>query len=328
MLRIASSLLLAFALASAAAAQPTTIELIGFAGGPNWPLWVADEKGFFTKEGLNVRFTPTPSSAFLVRGVMEGKFDIALAAIDNVIAYQEGEGEAALASAPDMFAFLGNLRGALRLVALPEIKSIADLRGKSVAVDARTTGFAFVLMKMLEVGGLTSSDYELQPVGGTTARVTALFDRTTAASLINSPLEADLLANGYSDLGSATKLIGAYQGTVGVARRSWAGAHRQMLVDFIRAYVQATDWLHDPANRDEALRIYARVTKSALETAQKAYELLLTTEDGIEAHGKIDLAGVRTVLKLRSEYGQPHRVLDDPEKYVDESYYRDAAAGR
>jgi ABC-type nitrate/sulfonate/bicarbonate transport system substrate-binding protein len=324
MKRFAAILVLFVALGGPAIGQERELRVIGFAGGPNWPLWVADEKGYFAAEGLRVQFTPTPSSTFLVQGLMDGKFDIALAAIDNVIAYQEGEGEAKLATPPDMFAFLGNLRGALRLVALPEIHSIGALRGKSIAVDARTTGFAFVLMKMLEVGGLQSSDYTLDSVGGTMERVKALGERTTAASLINSPLEAGLLAKGYADLGSATSLIGPYQGTVGVARRSWAAAHGADLVHFIRAYVRATDWLRDPAHHDEALTVFERVTKVSPEAAETAYRLLLTTDDGIQPHGKIDMVGIDTVLKLRSEYGQPHRTLKDAGKYVDERFYREA----
>jgi ABC-type nitrate/sulfonate/bicarbonate transport system substrate-binding protein len=324
MKRIAAILALFMATEGHAIADERLLHLVGFAGGPNWPLWVADEKGYFSGEGLRVEFTATPSSAFLVSGLMDGKFDIALAAIDNVIAYQEGQGEAQLGTQPDMFAFLGNLRGSLRLIALPEIHSIAALRGKSIAVDARTTGFAFVLMKMLEAGGLGQSDYQLDPVGSTVARVKALFDRTTSASLINSPLEAGLLEKGYSDLGSATTLIGPYQGTVGVARRSWAAAHRQDLVRFIRAYVRATDWLRDPAHHDEALKIFERVAKATPESAETAYRLLLTTDDGIQPHGSIDMAGIDTVLKLRTQYGQPHRDLNDAAKYVDQTFYREA----
>jgi ABC-type nitrate/sulfonate/bicarbonate transport system substrate-binding protein len=324
MKRIAAMLALLVAVSGHAIAEDRVLHLVGFAGGPNWPLWVADEKGYFAGEGLRVEFTATPSSGFLVSGLMDGKFDIALAAIDNVIAYQEGQGEAGVGAEPDMFAFVGNLRGSLRLVALPEIHSIAALRGKSIAVDARTTGFAFVLMKMLEAGGLAQSDYRLDPVGGTVARVNALSERATSASLINSPLEAGLLDKGYSDLGSATSLIGPYQGTVGVARRSWAAAHRQELVRFIRAYVRATDWLRDPAHHDEALKIFERTAKATPSSAETAYRLLLTTDDGIQPHGSIDMAGIDTVLRLRTEYGQPHRTLNDAAKYVDMSFYREA----
>ena len=324
MKRIAALFVLVFALQHQANSEERVLQVIGFAGGPNWPLWVADEKGYFAAEGLRVQFTATPTSTFLMEGLMGGKFDIALAAIDNLVAYQEGQGEVQLAGQPDMFAFVGNLRGALHLIALPEIHSITELRGKSIAVDARTTGFAFVLMKMLEKGGLRESDYTLEPVGGTVARVKALADRTTSASLINSPLEAGLVAKGYSDLGSATSLIGPYEGTVGIAKRSWAATHRPELVGFIRAYVRATDWLRDPAHHDDALKTFEAVTKASPEAAEAAYRLLLTGDDGIQVRGKIDMPGVDTVLRLRSEYGQPHRTLNDPAKYVDETFYREA----
>jgi len=38
------------------------VNLIVFPGGFNWPVWVAQEKGFFAKNGLEVKVTPTPSS--------------------------------------------------------------------------------------------------------------------------------------------------------------------------------------------------------------------------------------------------------------------------
>src|SRR6478609_9065104 len=139
MSRILVVLALLCGLHTSATAQEQVLQVIGFPGGPNWPLWVAQEKGFFSQQGLRVEFTPTPSSTFLVRGLMDDKFNIGLAAIDNVIAYQEGQGEAKVDTTPDMFAFLGNLRGSLRLIAIPEIHSILGLRGKAIAVDAKTT---------------------------------------------------------------------------------------------------------------------------------------------------------------------------------------------
>ena len=42
----------------------------------------------------------------------------------------------------------------LSLIAAPEIKTVADLAGKTIALDALTTGFAFVLFDMLDAAGL------------------------------------------------------------------------------------------------------------------------------------------------------------------------------
>src|SRR6266704_4512291 len=143
-----------------------TVNVIVFPGGFNWPIWVAQEKGLFAKNGLNVKLPPTPSSVFQLTNLIEGKFDIAMTAIDNLIAYREGQGEAKV-DGPDLIAFMGGDNGFLRLVAVPEVKTFNDLKGKTVSVDARTTGYAFVLFEMLERGGLMlDRDYTVERAGG------------------------------------------------------------------------------------------------------------------------------------------------------------------
>src|SRR2546423_6814177 len=87
---------IALLIASCAVAQPAppkTVELIVFPGGFNWPVWIAQEKGLLAKNGIEVRLTPTVSSVFQLTNLIEGKFDIAMTAIDNLIAYREGQGE-------------------------------------------------------------------------------------------------------------------------------------------------------------------------------------------------------------------------------------------
>src|SRR5467141_4828049 len=84
-------------------AATKTVNVIVFPGGFNWPIWVAQEKGLFSKNGLDVKVTPTPSSVFQLTNLIEGKFDIAMTAIDNLIAYREGQGEAKV-DGPDLIA--------------------------------------------------------------------------------------------------------------------------------------------------------------------------------------------------------------------------------
>src|SRR5262249_9641714 len=77
----------------ACAQAPARLEVIVFAGGFNWPIWVAQDKGYFRDNGVEVNLTPTPGSVFQMVNLIDGKFDIAMTAIDNLIAYREGEGE-------------------------------------------------------------------------------------------------------------------------------------------------------------------------------------------------------------------------------------------
>src|SRR5213083_2649755 len=90
-----------------AAAADTPLRVILFPGAQNLPMWVAEERGFFGAERLAVKLTPTPGSVFVVKSLLQGEQDIALAAFDNVVAYQEGAGEVALTEPPDFFVFAG-----------------------------------------------------------------------------------------------------------------------------------------------------------------------------------------------------------------------------
>jgi ABC-type nitrate/sulfonate/bicarbonate transport system substrate-binding protein len=301
------------------------VEVIVFPGGFNWPLWVAQEKGFFADNSIEVKITPTPGSIFQMQNLAAGKFDIAFSNYDNVVAYMEDQGEAPLPQPPDFFTFMGGQYGALRLVASPEIKSIADLKGKSLAVDAATTGYAFVMKKMLQKGGLGEADYTLDRVGGTGQRAEALMQNKTAATILSSPLEILPESRGYTRLANATEAIGPYQAVSGVSRRSWAKEHRAELVGFIKGYVHALDWLSNPANRAEAVAIYRKQIPQATEaSASKAWEVLTQSGEGFQKRAKLDPAGMETVLRLRSEFGRPQKTLTDPQRYVDESYYLEA----
>jgi ABC-type nitrate/sulfonate/bicarbonate transport system substrate-binding protein len=312
---------------AALAAQP--LEVIVFPGGFNWPLWVGNEKGFFAANGVELRITPTPGSVFQMQNLAAGKFDIAISLIDNLVAYMEGQGEAPLPEPPDFFAFMGGQYGAVRLVVQPDIKSIAELRGKSLAVDAATTGYSFVLKKILQQGGLAESDYEIERLGATAVRAEALMQGKTAGTILTSPLEIVPESRGYRRLANAVDVVGPYQAVLGMARRSWAKANEAALVGYIRGYVQSLDWLADPANRAEAVAIYRKNLPQASEaSASKAWEALLAGPEGFQKKGKLDIAGIATVLKLRSEFGRPRKTLTHPSKYVDESYYLKATTSR
>ena len=117
--------LIALLVASCAIAQPAPpqpVELIVFPGGFNWPVWVAQEKGLFAKNGIEVRLTPTVSSVFQLANLIGGKYDIAMTAIDNLIAYREGQGEEPVLGR-DLQAVMGGDTGFLRLVTVPEVST-------------------------------------------------------------------------------------------------------------------------------------------------------------------------------------------------------------
>lgn len=303
------------------------LEVVVFPGGFNWPIWVAQEKGFFRENGVEVNVTPTPGSVFQLVGLIDGKFDIAMTAIDNLIAYREGQGEDPKLG-PDLVAVMGADQGFLKLVTVPEVKSIADLRGKTVSVDARTTGYAFVLFEILEQNGLREPDYKVERAGGVLQRFQALMEKKHDGTLLLSPFEVQAEARGFNTLASASKVLGPYQGLVAGVRQSWAEKNREALIGYIRGYVRGVEWLYDPNNKAEALALFRKnLPNMPAEGVEVTYRLLLDPQTGFQRRGEINLEGVSRVLALRTKWAEPRKQLGPPSKYYDPTYY-DAALRR
>ena len=312
---------LIFVAGTAIAHAQTPLRVISFPGGANLPLWVAEKTGLFEREHLAVKLSPAPNSVVLIQSLVNDEQDIALAAFDNVVAYQEGQGEVALTGTPDFFAFMGISHGTVRLDVGTGIRTYDDLRGTTLAVDAVATGYSLVLQKLLQLGGLREGDYHLEPVGGTAKRAQALMDNRFSGTILTTPLEIAPESRGYRRLANAVDVLGPYQTIVGMARRSWATGHRDTLVAYVRAVCAAIDWLYDPKNLTGAVAIYVQYSPGVnAEDAQRHVEALLGTREGFMRSGALDTEGLRTVLRLRSEFGQPRKALTDPARYIDTSY--------
>lgn len=314
-----------FAMTPVRAQEPAAVTVNVFPGGFNWPSFVAQEKGFWERHGIRVTLQATPNSVAQMTGLAEGRFDIAMTAVDNIVAYVEGQGEAPIGPQPEFFAFLGSDNGFLNLVVSPDIRTFADLKGKSLSVDARTTGYAFVLLEMLRRNGLSEGDYHMERVGGMTQRWEALRQGKQFGTLLSAPFNILAREQRFRQLARASQTLGPYQGNVAAARRSWATGNRSKVIAFIRGYVQAVDWLYDPTNRDEAIRILLQnLPGMSPQLAEQTYAELLDSREGFFRKGQMSLDGLRTVLALRSRYAEPKKDLADPMKYYDPSYSEEA----
>ena len=208
-----------------------------------------------------------------------------MTAFDNVVAYSEGQGEAAVTTTPDLMVFMGGDNGFLSLVALPEIKTFQDLKGKTVSVNALTTGYAFVLFDLLKRNGFTSADYKAEKAGGVIGRWDALKERKHAGTMLITPFDIIAKANGFNALQYAIDVYGHYQGLVGATRRSWAAANPKKLDAYIRGYLAGLEWLYEPKNKDQAIAVLRKnLPQMSQELAAQSYAVLLRGE-GLRAQG-------------------------------------------
>lgn len=316
-----------FAIAGAgSAAAQQTIEVVLFAGASAMPVYVAQDKGFFAREGLKVNVTPTPNSGYQMSNLIAGKYHIAGTAIDNLIAYMEGQGTAKIEGKPDLVTIMGLSSTELALMAQPEIKSISELKGREFALDSPSTGFAFVLRHMLEKNGLAPTDYKFVRFGGTRERLAALRDKKAAAALLTEPFTTQAKRQGFSFLGEGVATVGPYQANVQIANRAWAKANDKAVVGYIRAMLSAIDWIYDPANKDEAVKILAGRAKIPEAAAAPSVAGLTSGQAAIDRKGAINAEGVRNVIALREKYGDPKKKMRPISAYYDPAWYEKALA--
>ena len=305
----------------------TTIRVIEFPSTGVLPHHVAIERGYFEAEELNVEITPTPNSVFQITNLIDGNFEIAGTAIDNVVAYQEGQGVAELSRDPDLFAFMGAGQVNLGLVVQANVTGYSDLKGTTLAVDALSTGFAFMLREMLEINGVGHDEYELIPVGATKARLEVLVAGDHAGALLNPPFTQFGEAAGLRVIDYSQDALQPCQIGVMAACRSWAKANPKALQGFIRAELRAIDWIIDPANAEVATDTLQRHMQGMDRAgAEAAMKIVLDPDLGPAGSDAINDTGVATILALRSKYGEPQKNLNDPGRYIDMSYYNTATA--
>ena len=84
------------------------------------------------------------------------------------------------------------------------------------------------------------------------------------------------------------------------------------------------EWLYDANNKNEAIAILRKyLPQMSPELAAQSYAVLAGPK-GFARKAELDIDGVRRVLELRSEYGQPKKALSDPTRYYDPKYYQAA----
>lgn len=106
---------------------------------------IANQLGFFTANGLNVTYRQIPNSPAGFASLLSGEYDIITATIDNAVNFRFNSQKA--------LTVLGQLDQGpdLVLASVPSVSTVAELRGKTIMVDNPTSGYAFLLRKILSL---------------------------------------------------------------------------------------------------------------------------------------------------------------------------------
>jgi ABC-type nitrate/sulfonate/bicarbonate transport system substrate-binding protein len=301
---------------------PQKIRVLTLLGRP-LQVTVAEGRGIFARNGVAAETENSPNSDALRSSLAAGKGDLAYLAVDNAVAMVELAHE-------DVSIVMGGEGSQNELIAQPDIKSAKDLRGKTLIVDAPNTAYALQMKKILLLSGLQAErDYEIKAFGATPQRLIAMREhKEYAGSMLGPPTSIVAQREGFVSLASVQDLIGPYQAAGYFAERKWAHEHRDALIRYLAAIVEAQRWLMAPANKQMAIELMVKESHLATDVAAETYESYMARPGGYQKDANLDLKGFNNVLKLRAEIeGQWEGHPPPSSKYYDPSYY-DAALQR
>jgi ABC-type nitrate/sulfonate/bicarbonate transport system substrate-binding protein len=283
------------------------------------PVVIAESRGILTKYGIEVEFLVRASSESLRNDLASGNGDVAFLAVDNDVAMVDSAGV-------DVVIVMGAESSENEIIAQPGTKSIADLRGHTLLVDATNTAYALELKKVLQMNGMQpGKEYQLKPVGSTPFRLQAMREHPEyIAAVMNPPFSILARQGGMVSLGSMRSLLGADLDRGTFALRAWARSNSDLLERYLAAYVEGQRWLMSNSNRQQVVELVMKESNLTEPIASDWYDAMVTN-GGYAKDAAFDVEGFKKTLQLRAEIeAGGNGAVPSADKYYDLSYYRAA----
>jgi NitT/TauT family transport system substrate-binding protein len=294
LIAIAVAILLLFA--PAAGATETVIAGGVSSGSTNlWPIHIGIRKGLFQAAGINVDLVFAQSNASVIQQLAANSINVSVGSglVDPIRAVEKG--------APVALIRIETQKPPYALLAKPAVKSIADLRGKTVSVGGPKDITRIFFERMLVLNAVPPADVDLIFAGATSARMAALQSGAADAALLTTPYNFHAEAAGYRNLGVTAALVDMPFSGVSI-NRNWASRNMKTAQAYLAVYSKAILWLQDPANRREAIDIMLAVSSLKPEDVAKSYDFLLGGHF-FETTGTISRAKLAKVLEALQELG-------------------------
>ena len=197
-------------------------------------------------------------------GLLEGRYQVVHATPDNFVAWRDRTG------AP-IVAWVGGSSGPIALVGRRGISSVAELAGRSIAVDAPTSGFVSILRRILRTAGVDPASVHLDPLGATHLRAAALREGRTDASMLTLPWSAAAASEGLPILADSRTAAPRLQGSCGGSLEPWLEANPSEADGYLRAIVAALTWLASlPESRNGPQRLLQPATGSSRSSRRRS----------------------------------------------------------
>lgn len=285
----------------------------------SWPLYVAEHKKFFEKNGIQVEVIIIRGATNVVRAVLSETIPIGRINPDYVIgAAEKGAKVKIIAANMEKIPY--------DIYARPEIKTGADLKGKTLGVSTLTGGTTLMVHEVLEKAyKLKETDYKLLVVGTSPERYAALKGGSVQASFMGPPFTFRAAKDGFRKLANFHEYLGPILFTTDFAHTNYLKSNRAEVVRYLKSMVEATHWLYDPKNKEEAIALHMKVLKSTRESAEEDYKFLVQDFQPFPKDGLVSKVSFDKTMELRAKEGiYQGKKIPTASDFVDNSYLEEA----
>jgi NitT/TauT family transport system substrate-binding protein len=270
------------------------------------PLWVAQDRGFFSKYGLDADLIYIGSGSLNVQALVGNTVQFAAGGPAAIEARLRGLKLVTIANPLPLLAS--------NLVTAPDVKTIADLKTKIGAVSRFASSSHQGLRYLFRKNGLSENDLKLLQLGADNGRLTGLTTGKVQYTFLGAAASAQAKTQGFKILATAQQMAIPFPWTSVVVNESWLDANRDIAYRYVKAVTEAIRFMK--RNRTESERIIARRMKlndANLVATEYAFNVALFPD---LPYPTID--GMRLILdNLAME--NPEYAHRDPKEVVDSS---------
>jgi NitT/TauT family transport system substrate-binding protein len=251
----------------------------------NLPVWTAKESGLFAKYGLAPEVIMIQAGALTTTGIMSGELQFSGAGAASVLAARIKGADIALMACPAD-------SDIVYLVARPDIKSAAELKGKTSSVTRLGSTTHFYLRAALKYAGLNpEKDVTILQLG--TEYAAALETGRIAAAALQIDLALPYVQKGWPVLLDLSKTDFIYPASCVVSSRAFVKESPDVVERFLKAYVEAIHLMKkDHAAGERAYAKWLRQKNPAL--VKKAVEAYVALFKPVP---RVSDKGIRAVLE-------------------------------
>jgi NitT/TauT family transport system substrate-binding protein len=278
-------------------------------------LYVAQDYGLFRKYGLDLTLVQVRSGPIGMSALSSGESQVHWGSVSaaNLGAIAEGADLVFVAG------FINKLTGTF--VANPNIKSPAELKGKSLGVNSLSGGAWIFTMLTLDHWGLAPERDKIQfrALGDNSVVSQALLAGNVDAAYLGYTFSKLVQSKGFRMLADLEKLPIPYQGSGIISRRRVMASSPAIVENILRGLLDSVAFIRNPENKHRVIQSLAKGLRlKRVEDAEEGYQSIVGIYEN-KIYSSVD--GIRNVIRLLGASNEKVRRLK-AEELVDDNVVR------